>query len=69
VGALQHPLRDQARAFVNWLRDQGYCTTNPFERPGISKGPGRKHDKPLTEHDLSRAGFRGDRVCWFPLFM
>jgi hypothetical protein len=52
VGALQHPLRDQARAFVNWLRDQGYCTTNPFERPGISKGPGRKHDKPLTEDDL-----------------
>jgi integrase len=43
---------DQARAFVNWLRDQGYCTTNPFERPGISKGPGRKHDKPLTEDDL-----------------
>jgi integrase len=28
--------------------------TNPFERPGISKGPGRKEDPPLTENDLAK---------------
>lgn len=44
---------EQARAMVNWMRDKGLCTTNPFERPGISKGPGRKNDVPLTEDDLA----------------
>jgi hypothetical protein len=43
---------DQVRALVNWARDEGHCATNPFERPGISKGPGRKNHVPLTEADL-----------------
>jgi integrase len=41
------------RAMVNWMRDNGLCDTNPFERSGIGKGPGRGDDVPLTEDDLA----------------
>jgi integrase len=51
--AQRNPARsNQARAMVNWMRDKGLCDTNPFERSGIGKGPGRKDDVPLTLDDL-----------------
>jgi integrase len=49
----ENPNRSHAaRALVNWAREQGACTLNPFEKAGISRGSGRRDDEPLTEADL-----------------
>lgn len=45
---------DVARTMLNHSIDLGLCTTNCLMRPGISKGPGRKDDPPLTEDDLQQ---------------
>lgn len=45
---------DVARAMLNHALDLSLCATNPLTRPGVTKGPGRKDDPPLTEDDLGR---------------